>query len=107
MKCLIIKNGKGYYSLNGTDEIPLDNLSKEDLLKILNLIVTGMATMDEYDETAVLHTAHKIIYKNLYEKFKELEINKARFRDESTSLYREAIDKYNVELRDENDPYKV
>ena len=60
-----------------------------------------------YDEAALSHAAHKIIYRNLFEKFKELEKNRARFKDESTSLYRAAIEKYNAELLDENAPFKI
>lgn len=65
------------------------------------------AEMDEYDENLVQHAAHKIIYRNLYSKLKDLSSNKTRFKDESTSLYRSAIERYSIELADENAPYKV
>ncbi|WP_297871511.1 hypothetical protein [uncultured Oscillibacter sp.] len=107
MKCLLIENGKGYYSLDGEHKVPLDQITKEDLLKMLDLIIDYDAEMDEYDENLVQHAAHKIIYRNLYSKLKDLSSNKTRFKDESTSLYRSAIERYSIELADENAPYKV
>lgn len=50
--------------------------------------------MDEYNEDILQNKAHQIIYKNINEKFKELIANKTRFKDESESLFKEAIDKY-------------
>ena len=107
MKCLLIENGKGYYSLDGEHKIPLDQITKDDLLKMLDLIIDYDAEMDEYDENLVQHAARKIIYRNLYSKLKDLSSNKTRFKDESTSLYRSAIERYSIELTDENAPYKV
>ena len=102
MKCLIIENGKGFFSIDGDTKTPLDQVTKEDLLFLLNTIIESEVEMDPYDETVLSHAAHKIIYRNLFEKFKDLEKNKARFKDESASLYRAAIEKYNVELSEKN-----
>ena len=107
MKCLLIENGRGYYSLDGENKFPLDQITKDDLLKMLDLIIDFDAEMDEYDENLVHHAAHKIIYRNLYSKLKDLSNNKTRFKDESASLYRSAIDRYNVELADDNSAFMV
>lgn len=107
MKCLIINSGKGFYSIDGATQIPLDQITKDDMLAILSLVVDGDAEMDEYDENQLRHAAHRIIYKNLYSRLNDLSANKARFKDESTVLYRAAIDKYNVALEDDNSPYMV
>lgn len=107
MKCLLIENGKGYYSIDGENRFPLDQITKGDLLKMLDLIIDYDAEMDEYDDNLIQHAAHKIIYRNLYAKLKDLSNNKTRFKDESSSLYRSAIERYNIELADENAPYKV
>ena len=73
MKCLEIKDGKGYY-LKATGEMcPLDQMKKE-----------------------ISNQAHQIIYSNLFEKFSDLLTNKNRFLDESEQLYREALQKYQV-----------
>ena len=50
--------------------------------------------MDEYSEENIPNKAHQIIYQNLYRKFKELEQNKAQFKDMSENIYKDAIDKY-------------
>lgn len=102
MKCLIIENGKGYYSFNGEDKFLLDQITKDALLKILDLIIEYDVELDEYNDEILQHAAHKILYRNLYLKFKDLSDNRTRFKDESTALYRSAIEKYNAELADEN-----
>lgn len=107
MKCLLIENGKGFYSLDGEHRFPLDQITKDDLLKMLDLIIDYDVEMDEYDDNLVQHAAHKIIYRSLYAKLKDLSNNKTRFKDESTSLYRSAIERYKMELADENAPYRV
>lgn len=107
MKCLLIENGKGFYSLDGETKLPLEQITKDDLLKMLDLVIDYDAEMDEYDDKLVQHAAHKIIYRNLYSKLRDLSNNKTRFKDESASLYRDAIERYKVELADENAPYKV
>lgn len=104
MKCLIIENGKGFFSLNGVSKTQLDLISKDDLLKILNLILeTGEdVSMDEYDDNKLYQAAHRIIYRNLYQKFQDLSLNKTRFKDESSVLYRSAIEKYGAMLGNDN-----
>ena len=107
MKCLLIDDGKGYYSLDGENKFPLDQITKEDLLKMLDLIIDFDAEMDEYDENRIHNAAHKIIYRNLYSKLNDLSAHKTRFKDESTSLYRTAVEKYSAELEDDSAPYKI
>ena len=52
--------------------------------------------MDEFNEDVLSNKAHLIIYKNIYEKFSDLLTNKTRFKDESESLYKVAIEKYST-----------
>lgn len=95
MKCLIIENAKGYFLNSDGNYEELDRITKEDLLRLLN-IATGDEEfeMSAYDETSLKNEAHKIIYRSLYQKFKEIIDNKNRFLDESASIYREALEKY-------------
>ena len=73
MKYLYIENGQGFFSVSGleTDKQTIDKIRKEDLLRLLNLIVDESAEngfeMDPYDEESLKNPAHKIIYKNIYE----------------------------------------
>ena len=102
---LKIKNNKGFYRTDSTSEnwIELDQISKEDLLKLLEIATSKEFTMDEYKDEILQNPAHNIIYKNIYGKFSELLTNKTRFQDSVNSMYKSAIDKYTVELKeDEN-----
>lgn len=104
MKCLVIENGKGYFSLDGSTKTALDQLTKNDMLNLLNKIVSEDVEMDEYSEEWLHQAAHRIIYRNLYQRFNDLIGNKTRFLDESESLYRPAIEKYKVMIVDVNPP---
>ena len=76
MKYLYIENGQGFFSVSGleTDKQTIDKIRKEDLLRLLNLIVDESAEngfeMDPYDE-------------------------------ETCDLYKSAIEKYSTELSEE------
>jgi len=58
--------------------------------------------MDEFKEENISHAAHQIVYKNIFEKFSELISNKTKFKDESESLYKDAIEKYSTSEENEN-----
>lgn len=94
MKCLKIENGKGFFSLDGKSWKPLDEISKEDILIIMNLCLEGSFEMDNPSGETVHNKAHDIIYKNLYAKFFELNSQRTRFKDESENLFKEALAKY-------------
>lgn len=94
MKCLRIDNNKGWYSIDETNWAEIDKINKEDLLILLNLAINGEFTMDEYSEKDIANEAHKIIYSNIYYKFKELLKNKNQFKDTSENMYKDAIEKY-------------
>ena len=97
MKYLYIENGQGFFSVSGleTDKQTIDKIRKEDLLRLLNLIVDESAEngfeMDPYDEESLKNPAHKIIYKN----------KRVQFKDETCDLYKSAIEKYSTELSEE------
>lgn len=107
MKYLYIENGQGFFSVSGleTDKQTIDKIRKEDLLRLLNLIVDENAEngfeMDSYDEESIKNPAHKIIYKNIYDKFDTLIKKRVQFLDETCNLYKSAIEKYSVELSEE------
>ncbi|WP_276803301.1 hypothetical protein, partial [Odoribacter laneus] len=72
----------------------VDTINKDDLLNMIDLFVNNECEMDEYSEVSIPNKAHQIIYQNIYRKFKELEQNKAQFKDMSENTYKDAIDKY-------------
>lgn len=57
--------------------------------------------MDSYDEESLKNPAHKIIYKNIYDKFDALIKKRVQFKDETCDLYKSAIEKYSAELSEE------
>jgi len=94
MKYLKIERNKGFYSTDGQKWQPIDELSKEDLLKLVDCAVKKEFDMDVFDASKIANQAHQIIYQNIYEKLDELRENKTRFKDESKALYKDAISKY-------------
>ena len=107
MKYLYIENGQGFFSVSGleTDKQTIDKIRKEDLLRLLNLIIDESTEngfeMDSYDEESLKNPAHKIIYKNIYDKFDKLIKKRVQFKDETCDLYKSAIEKYSAELSEE------
>ncbi len=99
MKCLEIKNSKGYFLNSDGDMIELDKIKKDDLLYLLDIATNPeeIFEMDSAQTCELDNQAHKVIYENLYDKFQELLQNKTRFYDESVALYREALQKYKHE----------
>ncbi|WP_298533602.1 hypothetical protein [uncultured Algibacter sp.] len=102
---LKIDKNKGYYRLKGTSEewTELDQINKDDLLKLLEKATTEEFSMDEYKDELLQNPAHNIIYKNIYGKFTELLSNKTRFQDSVNLMYKSAIDKYKIELMEEQE----
>ena len=100
MKYLRIEDNKGFFLKDLNVEsplyVPIDQITRDDLLAMLNKAISEEFQMDEFREELVSHKAHQIIYKNLYEKFAELLSEKSRFKDESEGLYKNAFDKYTI-----------
>lgn len=97
MKYLKIDDNKGYYLKSAETSQTweeLDKINKDDLLVLLNQAIEGDFEMDEFVEASLGNKAHQIIYKKLHEKFSNLVSMKNKFRDESASLYKEALEKY-------------
>lgn len=99
MKCLRIKDGKGEFSLDGTAYSTLDKVTKDDIMKLLELSLDTATDfeMDVYDAELFTNPAHRVIYSNLYEKFISLNANKSQFTSEVEALYSEAFDKYKLD----------
>ena len=95
MKILKISEGKGYFCFNEDDDwMPIDEIDKDALLKLLDLFLTSEVEIDEYNSDTLLNQAQKIIYKSIHDKFNSLKENKNKFKDESDRMYLDAIKKY-------------
>ncbi len=96
MKYLIIENGLcKYYGVDKEYHL-IDDISKDDILYLLNIATDENSDfeMDNIENKEINNPAHKIIYRNLNEKFNELLTEKTRFVEESEALYKEALNKY-------------
>lgn len=100
MKYLIIENNKAFYQIN--DDVDskktIDQITKEDLLKLVELCIEEEFEMDSFDAVKIPQAAHQIIYKNIYQKLNDLRLHRVSFVDEKTILYRKAIDSYSAEI---------
>ncbi len=96
MKCLEIKNGKVFFRNRNGNMETLDNIRKDDILYLLNIAISNQETfeMDDMESATINNQAHIIIYRNLGDKFKEILNNKTRFLEESESIYKDALQKY-------------
>ncbi|MGD9993920.1 MAG: hypothetical protein AB7S69_11525 [Salinivirgaceae bacterium] len=97
MKYLKIEDNKGYFlkdKTNPDEWTEIDQIEKNDLMKLLESASEPDFEMDAYNESLIQHKAHQIIYKNLTEKFDTFLSNKSRFIDESESIYKTALEKY-------------
>jgi hypothetical protein len=96
MKCLEIKDGKGFFLRETGDMVLLDQMKKEDLLYLLNIATSNeqVFEMDDIEQNIIENTAHRIIYTHLSEKFSDLLANKKGFLDECENSYKEALQKY-------------
>lgn len=96
MKCLKIDRGRGYFLGENGDYVEIDGISKEDLLRLLNIAISTDESfeLDQMDDELIKNEAHRIIYRNLSNKFLELISNRNRFIDESEAKYKEALKKY-------------
>lgn len=101
MKYLKIEDNKGYFLSESMNWTEIDKISKEDLMNLLNKAVDEDFEMDEYIEENIGHKAHQIVYKSIHEKFSELVENKNVFKDECDSLFKGAIEKYEISDEEE------
>lgn len=97
MKLLKIEDNQGHYYIGPEEYLTLDKLTKEALLKLVNLILENDVEMDEYDEEAIKHQAHQVIYKSVYQKLLDLDKRKQEFIDEAETLFLEDYEKYKGE----------
>lgn len=96
MKILRISNNKGQFSIDGENFKEVDLLLKEDILALMESVVNLDVEMDSYNDDLIQQPAHKIIYRNLYQRLTSLLTQKERFKQESQNMFKDAIEKYRV-----------
>lgn len=100
MTLLKIENSCGYF-LDSTGKFsPLDKATKDDLLRLVGLTLSDEVKFDKFDEQAIKHQAHQIIYKSLYEKLTDLQLKRDEFKDESERLYLKEYETYKKDIEE-------
>jgi hypothetical protein len=94
MKLLCIRDSKGSYLTESGEYEPLEQIAKEDLLRLVDLTLTTDAEMDDYDASILQNQAHQIIYENLWSKLRDLATRKTEFLDESKRLFLTEYERY-------------
>lgn len=97
MKFLKIDNNQAFFIKDKNEpEIwtEIDKIEKDDLMKLLDFATEDDFEMDVYDENTLANKAHQIIYKSIYEKLNVFLTNKSRFKDQTETIYKEALEKY-------------
>lgn len=94
MKLLSIENNLGFYLGETGQYKPVDKITKEDLLRLVNLTLREDVKFDVYDENAIKNQAHQIVYKSVFEKLRGLRDRKKEFIDESERLYLKEYERY-------------
>jgi len=95
MKLLKIENNIGLFLDGSGQYTPVDKISKEDILRLVNFTLDKEAAeFDPYDEDALKHQAHQIVYKSIVEKLRSLKDRRQKFTDESQRLFLSEYEKY-------------
>ena len=95
MKLLKIEENCGHYRKKSGEFAPINKISKEDLLDLVNLTMDEeQVELDPYDEENIKHQAHQIIYKSVAQRLMDLLERRQEFVDQSKRLYLEDYEKY-------------
>lgn len=104
MKLLKIESDLGFFKNREGDFSPIDQITKEDILRLLDSTLSEDVEFDKYDEESIKHQAHQILYKSISEKLINTRERKQEFQDESERLFLKEYEKYkNSILKQEED----
>lgn len=97
MKLLQIEGNLGYYRDDQGEFATVDKITKEDLLRLVNLTLDEEVEFDEYNDEDLKNQAHQIVYKSIFEKLRGLRERRQEFIDESERLYLQEYERYRDE----------
>ena len=101
MKLLKIEDNQGFFYASDDEYLPMDKLTKDALLKLVDITLENDIEMDEYDESTIKHQAHQVIYKSVSNKLLSLNNRKQEFTDESERLFLTEYEKYQSDISGE------
>lgn len=98
MKVLKVESsGIPKFSSDGKEWKNIEDIQKEDIALMLDSCMDYDIELEVYDESVIKNPAQKIIYDNIYNKFKAFIDEKDNFKDEVDGLYKDALDKYKTD----------
>lgn len=97
MKLLKIEANLGYYRNDQGEFAPVDKITKEDLLRLVNMTLDEEVEFDEYNDEGLENQAHQIVYKSILGKLRGLRERRQEFIDESERLYLQEYERYRDE----------
>ena len=103
MQLLKIEKNKGFFIGESGELLSVEKITKEHLLRLVDLTLSEEVTFDVYDPESLPNKAHQIVYKNVYEKLLDLYAKRDEFVDESERLFLDDYNKYKQDVEDEED----
>ncbi|SFM91500.1 hypothetical protein SAMN05444747_1111 [Variovorax sp. OV329] len=95
MKLLRISENCGHFLTAKGEFSPIDKISKEDLLRLVDHIFgESEVEFDPYDDQLIKNQAHQVIYKSVVQKLSDLSKRKQEFVDESARVFLEEYERY-------------
>lgn len=99
MKLLKAENNQGYFLDKDGDFDPVDKVTKEDLLRLAEFVLEeDEIEFDPYSEDVIKNEAHRILYRNVWEKLQGLRDRREEFLEQRDALYQQAFEKYHTEV---------
>lgn len=98
MRLLRISDGVASYLGPDDQFVSVDRITKEDLLRLVDLTLSRDVEFDSFDQESVKNQAQQIVYKSVVEKLQELKQRRKEFTDESERLYLQEYERYSEEL---------
>lgn len=94
MKLLKIDSSCGHFLNKEGSYEPIDKITKDDLLRMVEAVLGEAVEFDQYDEDLIRNQAHQVVYKSIYESLNSLHDRKAEFIDESERMYLDDYKRY-------------
>lgn len=102
MKLLRANSDQGFFLAKDGKYLVIDQITKEDLLRLVRSVLSDDAEFDAYDEEVIKNQAHQVVYKSIYRNLQSLKKRRQEFIDESERLYLEDYKRYTEEASQPN-----
>lgn len=107
MKILKIDSkGNCFYCIDGETDIPITNISKNDIYSLLEIIYNEPDCNNLIDDASKCHIPNeieRIIYQNIYEKIQTFIQNKNALKNEIENELKDVVSKYKNQLNESED----